>query len=142
MDGAPNHCTGDLVIPDNVRLEFLPPYSPELNPQENLWEEIREKIFKNYALKSMDKVYDKLQEAALYLERNPKIVQSITAFPILQSHSDTEMVSDTGHSLWLRGVARVVAVVRAKPRDSGRVLRRCLSADMQIVSASHPFAMR
>jgi len=83
VDGAPNHCTGDLVIPGNVRLEFLPPYSPELNPQENLWEEIREKIFKNYALKSMDKVYDKLQEAALYLERNPKIVQSITAFPYI-----------------------------------------------------------
>ena len=33
----------------------------------------------------MDKVYDKLQEAALYLERNPKIVQSITAFPSLVS---------------------------------------------------------
>jgi hypothetical protein len=44
VDGAPNHCTGDFVISDNVRLEFLPPYSPELNPQENLWEEIREKI--------------------------------------------------------------------------------------------------
>jgi hypothetical protein len=83
VDGAPNHSAGDLVIPDNVRLEFLPPYSPELNPQENLWEEIREKIFKNYALKSMDKVYDKLQEAAPYLERNPKIVQSITAFPYI-----------------------------------------------------------
>ena len=51
--------------------------------QENLWEEIREKTFKNYPLKSMDKVYDKLQEAALYLERNPKIVQSITAFPYI-----------------------------------------------------------
>jgi hypothetical protein len=34
-----------------------------------------------YAVKSMDKVYDKLQEAALYLERNSKIVQSTTAFP-------------------------------------------------------------
>jgi hypothetical protein len=93
VDGAPNHCTGDLVIPDNVRLEFLPPYSPELNPQENLWEEIREKIFKNYALKSMDKVYDKLQEAALYhatrRSSNPSPLS-----PILQSHSDTEMVSD------------------------------------------------
>jgi hypothetical protein len=31
----------------------------------------------------MENVYDKLQEAALYLERNPKIVQSITAFPYI-----------------------------------------------------------
>ena len=31
----------------------IPPDSPELNPKENLWDEIREKIFKNFALKSM-----------------------------------------------------------------------------------------
>jgi hypothetical protein len=37
--------------------------------QENLWDEIREKIFKNYALKSMDEVYAKLEDAALYIER-------------------------------------------------------------------------
>jgi len=67
----------------NVTLEFLPPYSPELNPQENIWDEIREKLFKNYALKSMDKVCHKLMEAALYIERNPKIVKSITSFPYI-----------------------------------------------------------
>jgi hypothetical protein len=31
----------------------------------------REKLFKNYALKSMEEVYAKLEEAALYIERNP-----------------------------------------------------------------------
>jgi hypothetical protein len=49
LDGAPNHRCGDLVLPDNILLLFLPPYAPELNPKENLWDEIREKIFKNYA---------------------------------------------------------------------------------------------
>src|SRR6201987_1968759 len=83
VDGAGNHHSDELEIPTNIILHLLPPYSPELNPQENLWEEIREKIFKNYALKSMDKVYDKLQEAALYLERTPKIVQFITAVPYI-----------------------------------------------------------
>jgi transposase len=43
LDGAPNHRCGDLVVPDNVTLLYLPPYSPELNPKENLWDEIREK---------------------------------------------------------------------------------------------------
>jgi hypothetical protein len=33
----------DLQIPKNMRIIFLPPYSPELNPAEHLWEEIREK---------------------------------------------------------------------------------------------------
>ena len=55
-----------------------PAYSPELNPQENIWDEIREKIFKNYALKSMDAVRAKLRRAILYMERNPKLIRSIS----------------------------------------------------------------
>jgi DDE superfamily endonuclease len=83
VDGAPNHRSGKLLMPDNITLLFLPPYAPELNPKENLWDEIREKIFKNYALKSMDAVQQKLKEAVLYIERNPQIVKSITAFPYI-----------------------------------------------------------
>jgi len=83
LDGAPNHRCGDLAVPDNVTLLFLPPYAPELNPKENLWDEIREKIFKNYALKSIDAVQSKLEEAIVYIERNPQIVKSITSFPYI-----------------------------------------------------------
>jgi len=83
LDGAPNHRCGDLNVPGNITLLYLPPYSPELNPTENLWDEIREKIFKNYALKSMDAVRAKLEHAILYLERNPKLVRSITSFPYI-----------------------------------------------------------
>ena len=43
LDGAPNHRSGDLVVPDNITLLYLPPYSPELNPKENLWDEIRKR---------------------------------------------------------------------------------------------------
>jgi transposase len=64
-------------------LLYLPPYSPELNPKENLWDEIREKIFKNYALKSIDAVRAKLRRAILYMERNPKLIRSITSFPYI-----------------------------------------------------------
>jgi hypothetical protein len=72
-----------LVVPNNIKLLSLPPYSPELNPKENLWDEMREKIFKNYALKSMDAVRAKLKQAVLYMERNPKLVRSITSFPYI-----------------------------------------------------------
>jgi DDE superfamily endonuclease len=44
LDGAPNHRCGDLAVLSNITLLFLPPYAPELNPKENLWDEIREKI--------------------------------------------------------------------------------------------------
>jgi transposase len=84
LDGAPNHRGRSLTIPDNISLLFLPPYSPELNPKENLWEEIREKIFKNYALKSIDAVRAKLEQAIAYVERNPTLVKSITSFPYIR----------------------------------------------------------
>jgi transposase len=34
-------------MPANLKLLFLPPYSPELNPQEHGWDELREKCFHN-----------------------------------------------------------------------------------------------
>ena len=80
LDGAPNHRSGQLVVPDNIALLFLPPYSPELNPKENLWDEIREKVFKTYALKLIDHLRQKLHEAILYVEHNPELVKSITSF--------------------------------------------------------------
>ena len=85
LDGAPNHRCGVLVVPDNI-------YSPELNPNENIWDEIREKIFKNYALKSIAAVLAKLEQAILYIERNPKLVRSIPHSPISPTHSDIETV--------------------------------------------------
>ena len=36
-DQASWHTTGALVIPSNITWVFIPPRSPELNPQENIW---------------------------------------------------------------------------------------------------------
>jgi DDE superfamily endonuclease len=44
MDKAGWHTAGDLVVPENLSLVFLPPYSPELNPIERLWLHLRETI--------------------------------------------------------------------------------------------------
>ncbi len=51
-DGAGWHKSKSLVIADNMRVVFLPPYSPELNPMEKLREELREKSFDNQAFES------------------------------------------------------------------------------------------
>ena len=37
VDGASSHVSKDLVVPENMRLLRLPPYAPELNPQEHVW---------------------------------------------------------------------------------------------------------
>ncbi len=42
LDGAGWHRANDLTVPENMRLEALPPYSPQLNPVEEVWDEIRE----------------------------------------------------------------------------------------------------
>jgi hypothetical protein len=46
-DGAGFHTGAGLVVPSNVSLIQLPPYSPELNPVENLWQTLV--VFKNWA---------------------------------------------------------------------------------------------
>jgi transposase len=43
LDGAGWHRANNLMVPENMRLEALPPYSPQLNPVEHIWDEIREK---------------------------------------------------------------------------------------------------
>ena len=37
LDGARWHTSKSLKIPEGIHLEFLPPYSPELQPAERLW---------------------------------------------------------------------------------------------------------
>ena len=46
-DGAGYHTGGELVVPANVSLILLPPYSPELNPVENLWHYLRSHDWSN-----------------------------------------------------------------------------------------------
>jgi hypothetical protein len=55
----------------------LPPYSPELNPQETIWDEIREKIFKNHAAKSMDEVCEKLVATVLARAEPPGLFNAL-----------------------------------------------------------------
>jgi len=41
IDGAGWHTARDLIAPPNMRLLFLPPYSPELNPIENAFSKLK-----------------------------------------------------------------------------------------------------
>ena len=81
LDGAGWHKGNALKIPQNMRLLPLPPYSPELNPVENIWEELREKYFHNRVFSSLDAVEDQLLHGLIHLESNPKITQSIASWP-------------------------------------------------------------
>jgi transposase len=77
VDGAGWHKSKSFVLPENLWLHFLPPYSPELNPQEHIWDELREKYFHNKAFDSMDALEEQLMKGFRNLEQSPETVKSI-----------------------------------------------------------------
>lgn len=79
-DGAPCHSPTALKIPQNIRILTLPPYSPNLNPKENGWDDMREKFFKNTVFNSMKAVENQLVIACNFYEQNPAIIQSLAAW--------------------------------------------------------------
>ena len=80
MDKAPCHSEGALKIPENVQIEFIPPYSPELNPAENMWDEIKEKFFHNKFFNSINDLMDHMVIAIQKYESSPDIVKRITGW--------------------------------------------------------------
>jgi hypothetical protein len=80
MDKAGWHTSKELMIADNVRILHLPPYSPELNPAEHLWEHIREKYFRNQMSDSLDDLENKLVNALVDVENNNETIKSLTNF--------------------------------------------------------------
>ena len=81
LDRAGWHGAKALVVPENMRLIAQPAYSPELNPVEQVWEELREKQLPNLALPAIDDVIDKVCTGLRQLEADPDRLRSMTYFP-------------------------------------------------------------
>jgi transposase len=58
MDRASWHTTEALNIPANISLLPLPPYSPELNPMEQVWQKLKRSYLSNTAFKDYDHIVD------------------------------------------------------------------------------------
>lgn len=80
LDRGKFHQAKRLKIPHNVATVFLPPYSPELNPIERLWEDIKDEISDELypsILALMDKV------ASILKRYTKEAIQSLTSYPYL-----------------------------------------------------------
>ena len=77
------HVSQNLEVPENIRLIRLPPRSPELNPSEHIWEELREKNLAHKACRDLEEVEDTLCQGLSDLARNPEKLRSMTNFPYL-----------------------------------------------------------
>jgi len=78
MDGAGWHQTGGkLRVPDNITLLYLPPYSPELNPVENVWAYLRSNKLSNRVFETYEAIVDACCDAWVWLTQQPEHITSI-----------------------------------------------------------------
>lgn len=81
-DGAGWHQPGQrLAVPDNISLLRLPPYAPELNPVENVWEYLRANKLSMVVWDSYDAMLHACSDAWNWLIAEPNRVASITQRP-------------------------------------------------------------
>lgn len=80
LDGAGWHQPGDkLVVPANLSLLHLPPYCPELNPVENIWQYLRQNYLSNRVFDSYTAIVDACCDAWNALARSPETIRSIAS---------------------------------------------------------------
>ena len=75
-DGAAWHKSGTLEVPEGMSILHIPPYTPEMNPIEQIWRELRTRGFRNEVFATLEKVVDRLCKTINHLSRHT--VMSIT----------------------------------------------------------------
>jgi putative transposase len=76
VDGAAWHRSKGMLVPDNMKLLYLPPATPEMNPIEQIWAWLRLHGFRNEVFLTLEKVVDRLCETIRSLSSD--LVSSIT----------------------------------------------------------------
>lgn len=77
LDGASWHHSPRLVVPDNIVLLLLPPYAPELNPTETIWEYLRANWLSNSVWETYDDILTACCDAWNALVAKPDVIRSI-----------------------------------------------------------------
>lgn len=75
-DGAAWHKSKALKLPENIVLFHIPPYTPEMNPIEQIWKELRKRGFRNEIFSTLEKVVDRLCDAIRTLSN--QVISNIT----------------------------------------------------------------
>ena len=83
IDNAGFHACQNITIPENIKLIRIPPYAPELNPAEKVWQWMKDKV----SMKFFDKtkaLQDKITEMVNQL--TPDMIKSITGYELYTNH--------------------------------------------------------
>jgi transposase len=81
VDGASSHKGKELRIPSNITLVLLPPYSPELNPTERIWNVVRRDFFANRYFENLDQAIEQANFALSVIKSDHKALKSLTYWP-------------------------------------------------------------
>ena len=84
LDQAGWHGAKDLVVPANITLVPLPPYSPELNPVERLWLYIKERFLSHRLLEDYDAIVDAACSAWSRLVAETGRIASLCSYPWIE----------------------------------------------------------
>ncbi len=77
IDNAAFHSTKDIELPNNMILLPIPPYCPELNPAEKMWQWMKDKIaMKVYD--TIDTLENKIED--LIIQAENEIIKSVTGY--------------------------------------------------------------
>ena len=79
LDGAGWHGGKNLVVPDNITLITLPPYAPELNPVENVWQYLRGNKLAITVFDHYQDIVDKCCDAWNFFAQDAAAITSITS---------------------------------------------------------------
>jgi len=82
IDNAGFHSTKDVVIPNNIALLPIPPYSPELNPAERVWKEIKSKISMKI-FETLDTLENKVVDIINSMDKCD--IKSLTDYPYIKN---------------------------------------------------------
>jgi transposase len=81
LDGASSHKSKDLTVPKNVSLVLLPPYSPELNPAEQIWNALRRDYFANRVFDSLAAATEQAQRGLAAMAAHKEALRQLTNWP-------------------------------------------------------------
>ena len=80
VDNGRFHASKKLVVPENIILLFQPPYCPELNPIEHLWQYLKADL-RWASFKTLEQLQAKVEE--LLMQLTPEIIASVTGYPFI-----------------------------------------------------------
>ena len=92
LDNASWHKSNELKIHKNIARFFIPPRTPEMNPIEIVWREIRKLGFKNKIFDSIDAVVQRFNDVILQYITNDKIT-SLTLWPWVENIYSTDIAT-------------------------------------------------